>query len=135
MGDFWVGSTKDSRHTVVYDKSIQDDSEFVYLYFVNGHTLCRLKKVFREKLSSVKNRYEIEEAVDQYKKWRTNNDVSNFADTPPAPRRKCEKCDGQGTWVDNQDNRVSWGNHQPAFGNVVETCPACDGAGYITDLL
>lgn len=135
MSELWVGNTKDGRHTVVYDTELQDASEYVFLYFVKGHTLCKLKKVYRERLNSVKNNYEVAEAIKQYQLWKLTGDKSTWSEVIPHPRKKCEVCSGLGTWVDNQDNRVSYGNHQPGSGNLIDKCSACNGTGYVFDLL
>lgn len=141
----WVGQWGPKRH-VVFDPSIQPVSdEFILLYFVQGHQLCVRARKDRSKLNTVRNPDELSWALEQYQTWLFAN--QKIIDTkksteplqlepPPAPRKKCDVCGGSPNWTDNEGNRVTYGSGNHSEGpNILERCNACNGKGFVDDVL
>ena len=139
----WVGLWRHKRH-VVFDPAIQpENSEIMFLYFVEGHALCTMNFAAEEvRLSAVVHQPDYEFALAQYTLWLSAN--AGIVDTkkcrlkheiedPPAPRKKCPECDGQGTWYDSI-NKPTYGviSEGP---NIVEHCPSCRGHGFVINVL
>jgi len=125
----------------IFDPSMQPaDSSGLLLYFVDGHKFCRMSRDFNVvDLVDVSDSALRELALNQYEKWRSlpeNSVKSQFnrvSDEPPPPRRKCQDCEGGGTWYDAH-NKATYGviSEGP---NIREVCRNCNGAGYVDDLL
>lgn len=139
----WVGLWHEKRH-VVFDPSIQpDNTDFMLLYFVEGHTLCARKRATeRTEVTTVTDPYNRDFALAQYAYWlATNGRVAAEKKAcpefvivnPPLPRKKCPQCNGQGTWFDTV-NKSTYGviSEGP---NIIERCPSCNGQCYVTDVL
>ncbi len=141
--EIWVGLWHGKRH-VVFDPSIQpENSEFMLLYFVEGHSLCARKRVAeRNIVTTVRNPYDREFALEQYGRWcSTNASIAakkkvhqEFeVENPPPYRKKCPQCDGQPNWIDTAK--------KPTYGvmsegpNIVEHCQSCNGLGFVNDVL
>lgn len=141
--DTWVGLWHGKRH-VVFDPSIQpENSEFMLLYFVEGHSLCARKRADeRMEITNVNNPYDREFALGQYDLWCSANSRlvaekkarQEFnVENPPPPRKRCPQCDGQPNWFDYV-NKTTYGviSEGP---NIIERCPSCNGHGFVSDVL
>jgi hypothetical protein len=143
LKETWVGVWHGKRH-VVFDPSMQPENpEFMFLYFVEGHSLCARKRaVERKDVITAKNPYDREFALEQYALWcSTNAGVAaekkasqEFeVENPPPPRKKCPQCDGQPNWFDTV-NKPTYGVISEGE-NIIERCPSCNGGGFVRDVL
>lgn len=141
--EIWVGLWHGKRH-VVFDPSIQpENQEFMLVYFVEGHALCaRRRTVERREVTTVRNPYDREFALEQYAQWLSVNSpvaaekksrLEFEIENPPPPRKRCPQCDGQPTWFDTV-NKPTYGviSEGP---NIIERCPSCSGQGFVSDVL
>ena len=101
----WVGLWHGKRHVVI-DPSIKPvNSEFMLLYFVEGHSLCARKRAVEQKeVTTVQNPCDREFALEQYGLWYSAN--ARIAaekkarqefevEDPLPPRKKCSKASSQ----------------------------------------
>ena len=138
----WVGQWH-KRH-VVFDPSIQPShSDFVLLYFVQGHALCaRNRGIERKMVTTVRNPFDRQFALAQYANWRSTNEhviterqfqAAFVVEDPPLARKRCLRCEGQGSWHyvvgTFADGGHSDGQH------VLEHCSTCEGSGFVDDVL
>ena len=140
--DIWVDLWRGKRH-VVFDPSIQpENSEFMLLYFVEGHALCARLEIERKEVATVSNPYDREFALEQYAQWLSTNAqiaaekksrLEFEIENPPPPRKKCPQCDGVPTWFDPV-NRPTYGVMSEGP-NIIEQCSLCKGAAFLKDVL
>jgi len=138
----WVGLWG-NRRQVVFDPALQPtNDELIFLYFVQGRALCtRSKAADRGNVRTIHDAEAIKAAVNQYERWRSQQSPqalaeksrsANAVEAPPPPLVPCRACGGNphahytvGTFSD--------GAHSDGV-NVVESCDACHGAGYVSDV-
>jgi hypothetical protein len=137
----WAGHWHNRQ--VVYDPTIQpSDQKYIFLYFVQGRSLClRDRELERKTVLPIKIHWDRDDAVAQYLKWRSINGhvlkekLSRsimIIEEPPSSRRKCLVCDGMGHWSYAVGTFSEGGNSDGR--NHRAHCEHCNGQGYFDDV-
>jgi hypothetical protein len=127
---------------VVYDRDLQPDGEWCWLYYVFGKRLVWTSLNSKSKLYSVSNREYLLFAKEQYQAWNDNNenqildkmDSEPLEESRPPSRSKCLVCNGDSVVYWSTGSAAAWQGSSDRQ-NFRDICEACRGAGFVDNIL